>query len=97
MEKRFLTGLVSYERVSQLQKMGQERRGEWLAWTNAVLQGVGHCQEPLEQLSKALTACWEEIAERAGMTNVSVTATNIGQKIVTESVELRERAGEEAT
>ena len=39
------------------------------------------CQQDLYVTNEALFRCWLEIAERVGMTSVSVQATNIGQQI----------------
>ena len=44
--------------------------------------GIEQCRDPLDESSKALAACWEEIAERVGMTSITVQTTSIGQKIV---------------
>jgi hypothetical protein len=81
-EQQFAADLVSYEAMSDLTGLGTMRRGEWLLWSKSVKDGIERCQEPRDGISKALAACWQEIAERVGMTSVSVQATNIGQKIV---------------
>lgn len=80
-EKRFASGLASYERLDQLNKLGQERRGEWLAWTNAVNRGLNHCRESIEKVRDSLVTCMGDIAERAGTTTISVQTTNIGQQV----------------
>jgi hypothetical protein len=81
-ERQFADELVSYEKLKDLAGLGSERRGEWLPWSNSVKDGIEQCRQPLDGVSKALATCWQEIAERVGMTSVSVQATNIGQKIV---------------
>jgi hypothetical protein len=81
-ERQFADELVSYEKLKDLASLGSERRGEWLPWSNSVKEGIEQCRQPLDGVSKSLTACWQEIAERVGMTSISVQATNIGQKIV---------------
>jgi hypothetical protein len=78
MEKQFASDLVSYEKLKELARLGNERRA-WLPWTNTVKQGIEQCRQPLEQTSKALAACWQELAERLGMVNLSVQT--IGQQI----------------
>jgi hypothetical protein len=80
--QQFAIELVSYEKLKDLATLGTERRGEWLPWSTSVKEGIEQCRQPLEGADKALAACWQEIAERVGMTSVSVQATNIGQKIV---------------
>jgi hypothetical protein len=82
-ERVFSTNLVSYEKMKDLSSFGNERRGEWSAWTATVKLGIDHCREPLDDSRNALAACWQELAERAGGTTVSVRTTNIGQQITT--------------
>lgn len=81
-ERQFAAEMVSYEKLTDLASLGNERRGEWLPWSHSVKEGVEQCRQPMEGASKALAACWQEIAERVGMTSVSVQTTNIGQKII---------------
>jgi hypothetical protein len=81
-ELKFAGELVSYEKLKDLARLGNERRGEWRLWAGSVKDGVEQCRPPLDGVSKALAICWQEIAERVGMTSVSVQTTNIGQKIV---------------
>jgi hypothetical protein len=90
-EQQFSADLVSYEKLKDLASLGA-RGGEWPPWANSVKQGIEQCRQPLDGASKALAACWQEIAERVGMTSISVQATNIGQKIVAEASELRDMA-----
>jgi len=80
-ERGFAANLVSYDRIKDLTNFGSERRREWPAWVTSVKQGIEHCREPIEGVGQALAECWQEIAERVGMTSVSVQATNIGQQI----------------
>ena len=43
---------------------------------DAIEQG----RQPIEETSRALAACWQELVERSGTTSISVT--NTGQKII---------------
>lgn len=79
-EKCFAGELLSYEQMRDLTQFGRSRQGEWKAWVKSVRQGLEHCRIPMEQSSRALLDCWQEIAERASAA-VNVTTTNIGQKI----------------
>jgi hypothetical protein len=79
-EQQFASDLVSYEKLKELARLGNERR-VWLPWSSIVKQGIEECRQPLAQISKALSACWQELAERLGMLNISVQATNVGQQI----------------
>jgi hypothetical protein len=94
-EQQFSDELVSYEKLQDLASLGNERRGEWLPWAGSVKHGLEQCRQPLDGVSKALAASWQEIAERVGMTSVSVRTTNIGQKIVTRRSEVEEMARNE--
>ena len=78
---RFMFDLVSYDRVSQLMQLGRERRGEWQSWAGLVKQELEGCQQHLYDTNQALFRCWLEIAERVGMTSVSVQTTTIGQQV----------------
>jgi hypothetical protein len=79
-EQQFASDLVSYERLTELARLGKERRA-WFPWSNTVKQGIDLCRPPIERTSMALTACWQELAERLGTTNISMRATNVGQQI----------------
>lgn len=81
-ERQFAAELISYEKLRDLASLGSERGNEWRLWSNTVKQGIEQCRQPLDGASKALAACWQEIAERVGMTSISVQTTNIGQKII---------------
>jgi hypothetical protein len=47
----------------------------------SVKQGIEHCRQPLDSSRERLAECWQDMAERAGTTSISVRTTNIGQKI----------------
>jgi len=78
---RFSFDLVSYEKIAQLLQLGRERGGEWQAWAKGIKMELESCQQHLYLTNQVLFRCWVEIAERIGMTSVSVRATNIGQQI----------------
>jgi hypothetical protein len=77
-EQLFASDLASYEKLRDLARLGSERRA-WQPWVNTVKVGIEQCREPMEQASRALAACWGELAEQLGMLNITVQAT--GQKI----------------
>lgn len=79
--RRFMDDLVSYDWVAQLMQLGRERRGEWQTWAGVVKLELEGCQHHLYDTNQALFRCWLEIAERVGMTSVSVQTTNIGQQV----------------
>jgi hypothetical protein len=78
---RFSFDLVSYEKVGQLLQLGRDRGGEWQTWARGIKMELEGCQQHLYLTNQALFRCWLEIAERIGMTSVSVRATNVGQQI----------------
>ncbi len=78
-EQQFASDLVSYEKLKELARLGKQRR-PWLAWSRTAKQGIDQCRPPLEQTSKALAACWQELVEHSGTTSISVT--NTGQRII---------------
>ena len=79
-EQLFASELVSYEKLTELAVFASERRA-WLPWSSVVKQGIEQCRQPLEQSSRALASCWQELAERLGTTSISVHAKNVGQQI----------------
>jgi hypothetical protein len=88
-EQRFSADLVSYKTLTELARVGR-RSKQWAAWANSATRGIEQCRQPLEQASEALAACWQELAERLGMTSVSIQNMNIGQKIAASSDEIAE-------
>jgi hypothetical protein len=88
-ERRFSDELVSYEKLRDLASVSETRGREWTSWASSVKHGLDECRQPLDAVSKALAACWQEIAERVGTTNISVQATNIGQQISADATEVR--------
>ena len=62
--------LVSYERLKDLASLGSKRGIDWVL-VNTVKQGIEQCRQPLDGADQALAVCWQEIAERVGMTSVS--------------------------
>jgi len=79
-EQQFASDLVSYEKLKELDRLGNERRA-WLPWSSTVKQGIEQCRQPLAQTSAALAGCWQELTERLGTMSISVQAKNVGQQI----------------
>jgi hypothetical protein len=78
LQQLFTAELVAYEKMKELARLGNERRA-WLPWASMVKIGIEQCHEPLEKTSRALAACWGELAERLGTVNISMTT--VGQQI----------------
>lgn len=94
--KRFRDKLMSFENIEALSVL-KRRDDQWRKWAETVATGLQETQELLGQVSETMLLCWQELAERAGMANISVKATNIGQKIVTKAAEAEDRVGEGVT
>ncbi len=77
-EQQFSSNLVSYDRLRELVRLGEKGK-EWRSWSESTRQGIEQCRPPLEQTSKALASCWQDLAERLGVLNLSVHT--IGQQI----------------
>ena len=92
-QQSFQSELVSYERLKDLTAFGRSRRGEWSVWVKTVRDGLDRCRAPLEQASRCLLECWQEIAERGAMNSVYVHSTNIGQQIAASESEETVRRG----
>jgi len=95
-DKRFRNGLMSFENIEALLAL-KRRRGQWGKWADTVMRGLQETQELLPLAEETIVLIWQEIAERAGTTSVSVQTTNIGQKIIAKTSEVEEMAQKEAT
>jgi hypothetical protein len=89
-EQDFASKVIAYDKLRALAVLAGERRGEWPHWAGITKERIEECRAPLEAVSVALAACWQELAERVGMTSITVQATNIGQKIGKEALESAE-------
>lgn len=79
-EQQFAADLASYENLNQLVQLAKARR-PWIPWTKAFSQGIEQCRRPFDEASRALSCCWQELAEHLGNVNISMKATNVGQQI----------------
>jgi hypothetical protein len=89
LEDELLT-FTSYDHLTEINRFGRKRRGEWLAWVRSVRDAAAQCLQPTMELREALVRCWQELAERLGTTSVSVQTTNVGQQISTPPADARE-------
>jgi hypothetical protein len=79
-EQKFSVNVVSYEKLKELARIGG-RGQEWAAWSRGTKEGIEQCRRPLEESSKVLAACWQELVESGGRTSIYVRTQNLGQKI----------------
>jgi hypothetical protein len=82
MVELFNSRMASYGRLQRLCRFGREKGGAWRDWAAQVRKGLDRCRRPMDDLNRTLFNCWQEIAERAGMTSVSLQSTLIGPQIV---------------
>jgi hypothetical protein len=79
---RFSEDMFSYDRLTALNRAGRKRGGEWRAWEGVVANTLDRCQQNVCNISQALFLCWQEIADRADGTSVSVHTRNVGQQFL---------------
>jgi hypothetical protein len=54
---------------------------QWRKLMSELINWMGECRVRLSGSRQALTLVWEEIADRAGATNLSVSTTNVGLQL----------------
>jgi hypothetical protein len=79
-ERSYSTDLASYDKLKELLRVGS-RGAEWTAWARGTKLAIEQCLSPLQQVNEAFAPCWQELTERLGTTNISVTAMNVQRKI----------------
>lgn len=96
-ERTFSAELLSYDKLREIVMLGARRKGVWLIWSQNVKRDIDVCRHEMGLARKSLTSCWQELAAHAGMTNISVQATNVGQQITARRSELGEMEIESVT
>jgi hypothetical protein len=87
--------LLSYDRVAEVIQFGLEKGPQWTKWTNAVRQWLDGIRPQLDAVLRSYFVCWQETAERAAVSSVSVQAT--GQHIEVGAQGIKETAEHEFT
>jgi hypothetical protein len=77
----FESKMGSYGRIRKIKRFGSERRMAWREWASRVCESVERCRRPIDELNRALFLCWQEVADRLGISSVSVHSSSVGQKI----------------
>jgi hypothetical protein len=93
----FAAELLSYDKMREITSLGARRRGIWRIWSQNVKRDLDVCRYELDLTRKAMTACWQELAEHAGTANISVHTTTVGQQIAAKGSELGELEVERVT
>jgi hypothetical protein len=79
-EQTFAEHLVSYDKLKELARV-RGRDPDWSSWSKRVSRGITECRAPLALASEALASCWQELADRAGLINISVRNTGMVQNL----------------
>jgi len=85
--EQFESRMASFDRLRRLQRFGREKRGAWRDWAVHVRKALDRCRQSMDDLNRALFGCWQELADRVGISTVSVQSTNIGQHITMSQTE----------
>ena len=62
-DKQMSANLMSCEKLRDLERLGAERRREWLPWTKSVKQSIEDCSPSLDSTRQALVRCWQEMVD----------------------------------
>jgi hypothetical protein len=95
LDRQYSNQLASYGKLKDLTSLGRERGSEWKPWAGSMKDAIEQVREPIEESSKALAACWQELVEHGGTTSISVS--NTGQRIVAHGPLTNEVIGERLT
>jgi hypothetical protein len=85
----FEAHLASDERLDNLAELkefkakypNEAEAKQWGKWVTSVLSGLKCCRTALQEAQVALTRCWQELAEKIGLSSVSVQTRVVGQEI----------------
>jgi hypothetical protein len=75
-----LPDMTSYEMQNDLRTLRAEHP-DWAGWVDIQLSHLDQLHALLNNVSDGFLACWQEIAERVGMRNISVHTNSVGQQI----------------
>ena len=81
---------VAHERLSDLVSLARERGGEWMEWLEIARLGLRHVSAGVHEVGGALVVCWQELADRTGV-SVALQNTNVGPNISVARDVARER------
>jgi hypothetical protein len=78
----FYRELASYEWRRALQELHPRGRAH-ASWATGVDDALAPCQQPIDDVSRALLACWEALVEHAGRISITAHATGISAEQLT--------------
>ena len=61
--KRFFIELVSFEALSNLERLAAEEREPWASWVQGVKDALGRCRTPITDVDEAIVCCWQELSD----------------------------------
>ena len=74
--KRYFSEMVSFEALKALDSLAKERRKHWPQWVSGVNDALDQCRAPIEEVSRALFECWQEVSEPINLISIGMTATS---------------------
>ena len=81
LKHRFFEDAIGHHAIDSLRRASRARGGEWLSWSQSVVQALNACRPPLRELDELLLDAWSELVDRLASRSVSVQTTSIGQQI----------------
>jgi hypothetical protein len=72
--ERFNHHLAAPDALATLGLLSRHDDEGWAAWAFGVRDAIERCRGPLHELNAALLQCWQELAERSEMPNLTVSA-----------------------
>ena len=61
--KRFFHELVSFEALSNLERLAAEQREPWASWVQGVKDALERCRTPITDVGEATVCCWQEVSD----------------------------------
>ena len=96
LKNRFFQDAIAHHAIDGLRRASLARGGEWMSWSQSVVQALNACRRPLREIDEVLLETWTELAERLGARSVSVQTTSIGQQIAAPAALARRTEGRAA-
>lgn len=61
--RRFFIELVSFEALSNLERLAAEKREPWASWVQGVMDALRRCRTPITDVDEAIICCWQEVSD----------------------------------
>ncbi len=73
--KQFMAVVASDWELAHIARLGKEQGGGWTSWVENLKQAIEACMEPLIEVGRTITACWDEIRSVRGPHTTLTTGT----------------------